>query len=138
MLTILLGKKGTGKTKKLLELCAAATESSNGVVVFIEKDNTLTLGLSHKTRLACADEYGIFGFASLYGYIAGMCSANYDVTDVYVDSTMKIGGGDLASLEGFVDKLAKLSDQLNINVTLSVSADISEVPADVKTFIQEL
>ena len=138
MLTILLGKKGTGKTKKLLELCAAATEASNGVVVFIEKDNTLTLGLSHKTRLACADEYGVFGFAALYGYIAGMCSANYDVTDVYVDSTMKIGGGDLASLEAFVDKLDNLSAQLNFNVTLSVSADLSEVPADVKKFVQEL
>ena len=98
MLTVLIGKKGTGKTKKLLDLCAAATEASNGVVVFIEKDNTLTFNLSHKTRLACADEYGVFGFASLYGYIAGMCSANYDVTDVFVESTMKIGGGDLTGL----------------------------------------
>ena len=138
MLTILIGKKGTGKTKKLLDLCATATADSNGVVVFIEKDNTLTLDLSHKTRLACADEYGVFGFAALYGYIAGMCSANYDVTDVFVDSTMKIGGGDLTALAPFVEKLDKLSEKLNINVTLSVSADLSEVPAEVKAHVVEL
>ena len=138
MLTVLIGKKGTGKTKKLLDLCAAATEASNGVVVFIEKDNTLTFNLSHKTRLACADEYGVFGFASLYGYIAGMCSANYDVTDVFVESTKKIGGGDLTALAAFVEKLDKLSKQVNVNVTLSVSADISEVPAEVKSYVVEL
>ena len=107
MITLILGKKGSGKTKRLMDMCVKATADSKGNVVFIEKDNTLTYDLSHKTRLVAADEYGIVGFDAFYGFIAGMCAGNYDITDIFVDSTLKIGG-DIAGLEAFVEKLAKL------------------------------
>ena len=91
MITLILGKKGSGKTKRLIDMCNAATAESKGNVVFIEKDSTLTYDISHKARLAVADEYGIRGFDSFYGFIAGMCAGNYDITDIFVDSTLKIG-----------------------------------------------
>ena len=100
MITLILGKKGSGKTKRLIDMCATATAASNGNVVFIEKDNTLTYDLTHKTRLVAADEYGIVGFEALYGFIAGMCAGNYDITDIFVDSTLKIGGA-VSGLEAF-------------------------------------
>lgn len=133
MITLILGKKGSGKTKRLIDMCAKATAESNGNVVFIEKDNTLTYDLSHKTRLVAADEYSIAGFDAFYGFIAGMCAGNYDITDIFVDSTLKIGA--LADLEGFVEKLSKLP---NINMVLSVSADKADIPAHIADMATEI
>ncbi len=134
MITLILGKKGSGKTKRLMDMCAKATADSKGNVVFIEKDNTLTYDLSHKTRLVAADEYGIVGFDAFYGFIAGMCAGNYDITDIFVDSTLKIGG-DIAGLEAFVEKLSKLQ---NVNLVLSVSADKAEIPAHIADVATEI
>ncbi len=137
MITLILGKKGSGKTKKLLDMCNEAVAQSKGNVVFIEKDSTLTYNLSHKVRLVAADEYAIRGFDSFYGYIAGMCAGNYDITDIFVDSTLKIGGG-VEELLGFVEKLKALSDMANTNVVMSVSADPSEIPAEIAHLAREI
>ena len=66
MITLILGKKGSGKTKKLLDLCNEAVAQSKGNVVFIEKDTTLTYNLSHKVRLVAADEYSVCGFDAFH------------------------------------------------------------------------
>ncbi len=134
MITLILGHKGSGKTKKLMDLCNAAVEQSKGNVVFIEKDNTLTYDLSHKARLVAAEDYAIKGFDALYGYIAGMCAGNYDITDIFVDSVLKIGGSDLEALADFVEKLG----HLNTRVVMSVSADKNEIPARVATLAEEI
>ena len=133
MITLILGKKGSGKTKRLIDMCNEAMAQSKGNVVFIEKDNTLTYNISHKVRLVAADEYAIRGFDSFYGLVAGMCAGNYDITDIFVDSTLKIGG-DMAGLLPFVQKLKALSDKDDANIVLSVSADPAEVPAEVADF----
>ena len=91
MITLILGKKGSGKTKRLIDMCNKATAESKGNVIFIEKDSTLTYDISHAARLVVADEYGIKGFEAFYGFIAGMCAGNYDITDIFVDSTLKSG-----------------------------------------------
>ena len=138
MITLILGNKGSGKTKRLLNMCAAATDASNGCVVFIEKDNTLTFDLSHKTRLAVAEEYGITGFDALYGYIAGMCAGNYDITDVFVDSTLKIGGRDMEALADFVEKLSAMTAKAQTNVVMSISADPAEIPDRLKGIVEAI
>ncbi len=134
MITLILGHKGSGKTKKLMALCNAAVERSKGNVVFIEKDNTLTYDISHKARLVAAEDYAIKGFDALYGYVAGMCAGNYDITDIFVDSVLKIGGTDMAALECFVEKLS----HLDVNVVMSVSADKSEIPAHIAELAEEI
>ncbi len=134
MITLILGKKGSGKTKKLMDLCNVAVEQSKGNVVFIEKDNTLTYDLSHKARLVAAEDYGVKCFSCFYGFIAGMCAGNYDITDIFVDSTLKIGGDDLEKLADFVEKLAKL----DTNITLSISADKADIPARLADIAQEI
>lgn len=134
MITLIIGKKGSGKTKRLLDMCAAATKSSDGNVVFLEKDNTLTYNLEHKTRLVALDEYGIDSYCALYGFIAGMCAGNYDITDIFVDSTLKVVGGDLAGLEAFVEKLSRL----NVKMVLSISADKADIPAKIAEFATEI
>ena len=138
MITLILGKKGSGKTKKLIDMCNKATVESDGNVVFIEKDSTLTYDISHKARLAVADEYAIKGFGAFYGFIAGMCAGNYDITDIFVDSTLKIGGSELEELADFIEKLGKLSGKTETNVVLSISADKNDIPERIAEFAQEL
>ena len=131
MMTLILGKKGSGKTKRLIELCNQATQQSKGNVVFIEKNGVSIFDVSHQARLVVADDYGVKGFDAFYGFIAGMCAGNYDLTDIFVESTLKIGGADLDQLADFAEKLGALSDKAETNVTLSISADKSEIPAKV-------
>ena len=137
MITLILGKKGSGKTKRLIDLCNAASSQSKGNVVFIEKDGSLTYNVSHTARLVVADEYGVAGFDTLYGFISGLCAANYDLTDIFVDSTLKIGGSDLEKLAGFVEKLDALSEKANTRIVLSVSANKSDIPERIIKFAEE-
>lgn len=138
MITLILGKKGSGKTKRLIEMCNDATEKSMGNVVFIEKDSTLTFDLNHKTRLAVAEEYGIDSFDGLYGYIAGMCAGNYDITNIFVDSTLKIGGADMDAFAAFIVKMSQLGQKTDAKMVFSVSADKAEIPDTVFDYVVEL
>ena len=138
MITLILGKKGSGKTKRLIDMCNSAVAASNGNVVFIEKDNNLTYDISHKARLAVAEEYAVKGYDALYGFIAGMCAGNYDITDIFVDSTLKIGGGDLEGLVDFIEKLGDLSKKASTNMVLSISADKADIPERIAEYAVEL
>ena len=82
MISMIIGNKGSGKTKRLVELVNAAVDASKGNVVCIEKGLKLTYDLTHKARLVDTDEYNISGFDTLYGFISGMCAGNYDITDI--------------------------------------------------------
>jgi hypothetical protein len=128
MITLLTGKKGSGKTKKLIDLVHAAVESSNGNVVCIEKGDTLTYDVDHSARLVNIEGYGIVGFEGLYGFLSGLCAGNYDITDILVDSTLKIGGSDLNALEAFLTKVKALTDEAKVKVTFSISADSADFP----------
>ena len=138
MITLILGKKGSGKTKRLIDMCNDATETSIGNVVFIEKGSTLTFDLNHKTRLAVAEEYGIDCFDSLYGFIAGMCAGNYDITNIFVDQTLKIGGSDMDAFEAFIQKLAQLGQRTDAKMVLSISADKADIPAGLHDYVTEM
>ncbi|XOQ44028.1 MAG: Twitching motility protein PilT [Clostridium sp.] len=132
MINVIVGKKGSGKTKKLVERANEAVSKSSGNVVVIEKGNRLTYDISHDARLIDIDEYGIQGADALGGFICGICAANYDVTDIYVDSTLKIIGQDMASLTSFAEKMDALSSLSNINITLLISADENLLPPEIK------
>lgn len=131
MITLLTGKKGSGKTKKLIELVHAAVESSKGNVVCIEKGDTLTYDVDHSARLVNIESYGIVGFEGLYGFLSGLCAGNYDITDILVDSTLKIGGRDLNALDAFLVKVKALTDEANVKITFSISADSADFPEEI-------
>ena len=94
MITLIIGNKGSGKTKRLIQLANEAVEKSNGNVVVIEKGAKLTYDVSHKARLIDIEQYNVSGFDAFYGFLSGICAGNYDVTDIFVDSTLKITGRD--------------------------------------------
>ena len=135
MITLLIGKKGSGKTKKLIELANEAVKNSNGNVVVIEKGLKLTYDISHKARLVDSDAYSIEGLDALVGFISGICAANYDVTDIFVDSTLKITGTGAEVVDLLVTDLKKLEKESGANFVLSISAADEEIPESVKEYV---
>ncbi|NLJ31005.1 MAG: hypothetical protein GX424_05310 [Clostridiales bacterium] len=138
MITLIVGRKGSGKTKKLIERANEAVESSNGNVVVIEKGLKLTYDISHQARLVDIDAYGIQGPEALAGFISGICAGNYDVTDIFVDSTLKIIGQDLKALKVFTEKMNALSALADTKITLLVSADSNELPEEIGSFAAQV
>ena len=134
MIKIIVGNKGTGKTKKLIDSINARAEESNGNVVCIERGMQLTYDIPHNVRLADAEEYSINSFDSFYGFVAGLMAGNYDIQEVFVDGILKIGGRDYDALGNMLEKVAVLTK--DVNVTFTVSADVDELPAKVKAFIK--
>lgn len=134
MITLIVGKKGSGKTKKLIESANEPVEKSNGNVVVIEKGLKLTYDLSHQVRLIDSDAYGIQGADALLGFISGICAGNYDVTDIFVDSTLKIIGHDMKALVQFTEKMNALSTQADTKISLLVSVSKEELPEEISSF----
>lgn len=132
MINLIIGKKGTGKTKRLVEHANEAAQKSTGNVVVIVKGNHLTYDISHDARLVDIDSYGIQGVDALGGFLCGICAGNYDVTDIFVDSTLKIIGQDIKTLSAFIEKMNKLSALADTKITLLVSADENALPDDIR------
>lgn len=132
MVTLIIGKKGTGKTKKLIALANDTAAASSGNVVVIEKGSKLTYDITHKARLIDSDQYAISGYDMLFGFLSGICAGNYDVTDILVDSTFKICPTAIEGLEEFVAKVNKLADEANTKITFLISAAEEDLPAGLK------
>ena len=135
MLKLIIGVKGTGKTKALINLVNTASDNSSGDVVCIEKGVKLRYDIKYKARLINTEEYFVCDGQSLYGFIAGIFASNHDVTDLFVDSALKICNNDAASFDVFVEEVAKLSEKLNINVTMTSSIPVEEASETVKKYL---
>ena len=125
MVTLIIGKKGTGKTKKLIALANETAAASTGNVVVIEKGAKLTYDITHKARLIDADSFGISGYGEYYGLVAGIKSGNHDVTHIFGDATLRIGTRNYDELYAFFERIAKISD---VEFIFTVSADKEELP----------
>lgn len=134
MINLIPGKKGTGKTKILVDSIKKAAESATGNVVCIERGMQLTYDLPHNVRLADAEEFGINSYDAFYGFVAGMLAGNYDIQHVFVDGILKIGGRDYNEFGAMIEKLAILAK--DVSIVFTVSAEPEELPAKVKAFIK--
>ena len=132
MIKLFIGGKGSGKTKTLIELTNNAAQTSNGSVVCIEKGDKLKHEITYKARLIDADAFAVNDAVSLYGFIAGILASNSDITDIFVDSSLKICGNDVAAFEAMLPKLEKVAE--NVNVVMSASIAVEDAPEGVKKF----
>lgn len=135
MIKLIPGKKGSGKTKILIDHINEASKSSNGSVVCVEKGSTVRYSISRKVRWCDTEYYKVEGYDAFYGFIAGLLASNYDITDIYVDGIFKIGGRDYNAFGEMLEKLDKLTAD-DSTVTFTVSADVSELTENVKQFIK--
>lgn len=138
MVTLLIGKKGSGKTKKLIQLANEAVAASQGNVVVIEKGAKLTYDITSKARLIDTDQYQIKGYDMLFGFLSGICAGNYDVTDILIDSTFKICPEAVGGLEAFTKKLQDLSENSEANFVVLISAAEEDIPSDLNVVCEKL
>lgn len=138
MVYLILGKKGSGKTKKLIDLVNNAVEKSNGNVVCIEKERLLTYDVNYRARLVETDHYKVSGYDAFYGFISGILAGDHDITDVLVDATLRIGGRDYEELAAFLEKVSELSKIAEQDITFTVSADEEELPAKIFTYCEKI
>ena len=132
MIKLFIGGKGSGKTKTLIELVNNATSASNGNVVCIEKDDKLIHDITYKARLIDTDAYSVNDADALYGFIAGILASNADITDIFVDSALKIVGNDVAAFEKMLAKLEAITKEVNLVMTASIA--VEDCPAAVKAY----
>ena len=135
MLKLIIGVKGTGKTKTLINLVNTAVENSHGDVVCIEKGTKLRYDVKYKARLIDVNEYYVTDAQSLYGFIAGILASNHDVTDLFVDSALKICENDSAAFDKFLNEVNSLVEKLNVNIVMTSSIPAEEASETVKKFL---
>ena len=131
MIKLIIGNKGSGKTKKLIDQVNVCVENSDGNVVCIEKEPKLTYDVSSKARLLETETYLINGHKAFYGFLAGICAGNYDVTDILVDATFKIVGREF-------EMLSQLSEASDVNFYFTISCDKEDLPVEIFDYCEEL
>lgn len=137
MVKLIVGNKGSGKTKAIVGLVNEAAKSSHGNVVCIEKSQKLTYDVDYRVRLIDTDNYRISGYDMFYGFIAGLLAGNYDIKDLFVDTTLRIGGRDYTEFSAFVEKLVDLTQTSDLTITCTVSCDKNDLPESVHKYFTE-
>ena len=135
MLKLIIGVKGTGKTKVLIDMVNSAMDATKCDVVCIDKGAQLRFDIKPAVRLVNSEEYLINDASTLYGFIAGMLASNHDVTDLFVDGTLRICNRDLAAFEELLVKLDSLLEKVDVNVTMTVSMPAEEITDTVRKYI---
>lgn len=136
MVQLILGLKGSGKTKKLVDLVREAVAEETGDVVVIEKERKLTFDIPYQARLIDAGDYDIGNYEFLKGLICGVHAGNYDITHFFIDNFYKlVNDKSVEALETFLTWLDKFSAAENISFVISVSADPATVSDEVRKYI---
>lgn len=135
MVNIILGLKGSGKTKKLVDLVREAVNQETGDVVVIERERKLTFDIPYQARLIDAGSYDIGSYEFLKGLICGVHAGNYDITHFFIDNFYKLVNDRSAeALESFLSWLEKFSEQEKISFIVSISADPDTVSDKVRSY----
>ena len=136
MINLIVGVKGTGKTKTLIDLVNSAVESSKGSVVCLEKGTKLRHEIKYMARLVDTDEYMISDAHYLFGFIAGICASNHDAQDIFIDSCLKICKDDVNVFGHFVRKLAMFAVAQQINITMTASIAKEDLPESLLQYVK--
>lgn len=135
MIHVIIGLKGSGKTKKLIDAIHTAVDSATGDVVCIEYGKKLTYDVTYKVRLVDSQEYGIRSCEMLKGFLSGLHAGNFDITNVFIDNLYKTIGTDRAAAEDFVAWCAKFAADNGMEITMTISDDPAEMPESIRQYL---
>ena len=135
MIQVIAGKKGSGKTKRLIDLTNATAREAVHDVIFLDDDNRYMYDVDHKVRFINAEDYCVHSTDMFVGFVCGILSSNYDVGTIFIDAFLKLCRKDLAETEPVVNLLATLGAKQNVDFVLSVSADPEELPEFLKQYL---
>ena len=130
MIQIIHGKKGSGKTKKILDMANAAVDQHKGDVIFLDDDNRYMFDLRHEVRFVNAGEFGSDSPEMFFGFLCGMLSSNYDLSLIAVDAFKKLVKTDMFSdeMRDFFEQVDRLSERHGCNFVFSISSLKEDVP----------
>ncbi|MGI6204955.1 MAG: hypothetical protein ACOYJH_06760 [Anaerovoracaceae bacterium] len=128
MVKLLVGHKGSGKTKQMIELANDLVENTNGHVVFVNKNYRLTYNLKHDIRVICMDDFPHITNSDEYiGFLYGIISSDHDIDTIFIDGLMKHADISLGNLPQFIERLKKMSAMFEIDFIVSLSAEKEEM-----------
>ena len=135
MVQLVMGLKGSGKTKRLIEMVNAALQEETGSVVVIEKDKKLTFDIPYQARLVFASDYSIGTVEFFKGLLSGLHAGNYDITHIFIDNFVKMMPGVTEQdIEEFLSWLEAFSNKENVNFTVSMTLNPDEVSEKIKSY----
>lgn len=135
MVRVIMGVKGTGKTKQMIDLINSAVNVENGHVLCLAKDNKLMYDIKSDIRLVAANEYTINGYDGLMGFVGGLYASNYDITHIFINSLTKVANVEVdVNTEKFLDWLEKFSEKNGIKFTVTITADEATATEGVKKY----
>lgn len=135
MIHVIMGLKGSGKTKRLIDSINASVASAQGDVVCIEYGKQLTYDVNHRVRLVDSKEYGITNLDMLKGLLSGLHAGNFDITNVFIDNLYKTIGVDRVAGEAFILWAANFAETNQMNITVTVSDDAALASEEVKKYL---
>ncbi|MBQ3542230.1 MAG: hypothetical protein IJA45_03790 [Oscillospiraceae bacterium] len=135
MINVIMGLKGSGKTKKMIDSINEVLANASGDVVCIEYGKKLTYDVNYRVRLVDSKEYGISNSDMLKGLLSGLHAGNFDITHVYIDNLYKTIGTDRAVGEAFVAWCAAFAEANNMNITITISDDPANASEEMKKFL---
>ena len=135
MVQMIIGKKGKGKTKQLLDRVNTSIKTANGNIVYIDKSSKHMLELNNKIRLIDASGYGLKNSDEFIGFILGIISQDHDLEEMYLDSFLNVAKLEGADITATIKELDSISKNFNVNFILSVSLDKDELPAELGEYI---
>ena len=135
MIRVIMGLKGSGKTKKMIDSIHEALTTATGDVVCIECGKKLTYDVNYKVRLVDSKEYAIVGSNMLKGFLSGLHAGNFDITHVFIDNLYKTIGNDKAEGEAFIEWCAKFAAANDMNITITVSDDPEAASESIKQYL---
>ena len=135
MIQVIMGLKGSGKTKKLVDSAREAVINATGDVVCIEYGKQLTYDINYRVRLVDSKEYGIKGLDMLKGLLSGLHAGNFDITNVCIDNLYKTSGDNRADAEAFILWAANFAEANNMNITITVSDDVAQASEAIKPYL---
>ncbi len=135
MINILIGPKGTGKTKVFIDMVNKALETEKGNIVCVTKGDRHTFDISSSIRMVNTDDFGVKSCDEFYGFICGMISQNFDITHIFIDSITKITKVTVEEIDALVPALEKLAEKFSVNFTIAISAPKEEAGANIGKYI---
>lgn len=137
MVKLKVGLQGSGKTKMLVDEIHAAAKVSKGIVVCIERGGKLTYHVRSAARLIEAKDYDIKDAETLYGFVCGTLACNYDITELFIDSALKICGDKVDEFEGFMYKLDNIAGKIGVDCFITASIEEEKLPEGLKKYLAE-
>ena len=130
MIQLIVGEKGKGKTKVLLDAANKAAESANGNIIFIDKDNSHMYELKNNIRLVNSKDFDIDNADAFIGFVSGIVSADYDLEEIFIDRMLPVANVEAKDATDVLSRIQKIADARDIKITVSLSVVKSDLSAD--------